>query len=482
MGAAPMHVGWRPTRRSFSLLLLATTGIAPSIAADKIAIADVTVIDGSGAGPVARSTVLLDDDRIAAVSPGEAPPPGGYRRIDGRGRFLIPGLWDMHVHLMDLGGARALPLFLAYGVTSIRDLGSNNTIFDLRQAVAAGDLLGPRIVAGGLQIRAWSPEGEEWERDQLVALIRTQSDALDLVSERQRRGSFVKIQDSCMPRELWLALADETRRQGLPLVGHIPLSIPLSEAVGRGLRSIEHVNALALAVSTEGERLRKLLTVQTGTASELWLALCESDVEAASSIDATKLEELARLLTREGAALDPNLIVLRAMAGASSGRWNDDPRLDEVGQRIRDGWLAQAGSAFYQDLAPCMTGLHTQMARLVGLLQARGVTVVAGTDTTSDIPFVFPGSGLHQELEELVAAGLTPMDALRAATSQAARIAGLGDAVGTVEVGKRADLILLEADPLIEIRNTRRIAAVIRGGTYLSIESLRSLAFSHGRN
>lgn len=416
------------------VLILAACAITrPTPAPDVLAITNATLIDGTGAAPVAGRTLLVRGGRIVRVgAAGEVRVPPGARVLNARGAYAIPGLWDMHVHaLWDTAVADAfLPAFVAHGVTGIRDMGG--TLEVLRYArgrVAAGTLAAPRLVAAGLVL-----DGPEPVDPSISLRVATPAEARAAVDSLARAGAdFVKVY-TLMPPELFHATAARARERGMPLAGHVPGEVDPRDAARAGMRTMEHMRAELGGFCTRATRrtcdsiipvLREHRVWQTPTLLPRWVRAHMDSVDTA------------------------------------------DARAAELPAVVRQYWMAEHAGKRAQRTADDwrrLRGEHDEERWLAGYLHASGLELLAGSD--AGVPFSLPGVGLHDELRMLVDAGLRPMEALQAATRNAAHALG-ADSLGTLEVGKMADVVLLAANPLDDIRNTRRIVAVVIGGRVL---------------
>jgi imidazolonepropionase-like amidohydrolase len=463
-----------------ALLALAVllTACTPSPSAT-LAITGVTLIDGTGRGPRGPVTVLVDGERIAAVGPAaEVVVPAGAEVVDGAGRFLIPGLWDAHVHLAydpdePFAPEDRLPMYLAYGVVGVRDMGSDpERIAALEAAVASGEVPGPAIVSPGPYL-----DGPQPERSAVVP-VATAEEARAAARRLMSGGAdFLKVQAG-LSRDAYFAILEEASALGVPVYGHVPDALTAAEVARAGQRSTEHLSpalpsdgAIFFSCSAREEELRRELAAidaarEAGDADReelrertraLQRALLDSyDEEKAVALFATLRAEGVRVVptlvwSRSYSPPDPELpdeLALGVLPPAERKRWQ------EIWERYFD--TADA------DTLELNARLDLASRDLAGDLHHAGVTLLAGSDST--FGFVLPGDSLHRELELLVAAGLSPEEAIVAATRSVAEVLGrLGDA-GTVEAGKVADLLLLDADPLADVRNTRGIRAVVRGG------------------
>ncbi len=436
----------RPRHCGVLLWLIAPSlAQAPPVAA--LAIRGVTVIDGTDRPPIADRTVVIDGGRIQAIGAADLDVAESVPQLDGHGQFLIPGLWDMHVHMT------AMPtfgeLYVANGVTGVRDMfGLMAQIEPLRRAIAAGEQIGPRIVAAGRIV-----DGEKPIWNGSVEAI-TAADGERAVATVAREGSdFVKVY-SKLSRDAYFAIAAEANQRKLPFAGHVPRAVSVAEAAAAGQRSIEHLTGVLEACSSTPER-----------ANDRNLPQAERLAVLVDTYDGDKARALAAELVRHDTFLCPTLCVLRALASLQVPEFTADPRRRYVPPFLEQMWDPSRDARFQSWTAAdwaAMQRTYRQNTVVTTTMHAAGVRLLAGTDTGN--PFCFPGFSLHDELQLLVGAGLTPLQALQAATRGPAQFLGLDAELGTIAVGKQADLVLLAADPLLDIANTTRIVAVIGGG------------------
>jgi imidazolonepropionase-like amidohydrolase len=432
---------------------------------ESVAFTGVTVIDATGRPAQPDMTVLLAAGRIAILGKtGQVAVPVGARVIDASGKYLIPGLWDMHVHWYDRA---SLPLFLANGVTGIRILCGFPLHLQWRKEVAEGTLAGPRLVLAGPIIDGPEPV---WP-DSLRAANYAEGELA--VRKIKRQGyDCVKVYN-LLPRDAFLGVAEAARKQGLPLVGHVPFAVSAAEASDAGQKSIEHLSGVALACSSREAELRKQLAVPTdpGTA-----ALLRLEVQAEDSYDQEKAAVLFARFVKNGTWQVPTLAVKQAHARLADRNAVAPAQLRYLPPSLKNRWDKRRGATYRklgaEDFANFRHSLISQL-ELVGRMHRAKVPFLAGTDTGA--LDCFPGVSLHDELELLVRAGLTPLEALQTATRNPARYLERPDEQGTVEQGRAADLVLLDANPLDDIRNTRRIHAVVVGGKLFLHDDLQAL-------
>jgi imidazolonepropionase-like amidohydrolase len=468
---------FRHARRTVTLATGALLAIARSPAtaqavpqpardAPPLAITRVAVIDVARGRRVPDQTVLVRGTRVVQVGPsGRVRVPAGARVVDGRGRFLLPGLWDMHVHLSEIP-ERYLPLLLAHGVTGARDMHQPLGLDSLRlwrREIAAGERVGPRLVFAGPLVDG---AGSRWPG---AAIVRTPEDGRRVVDSLRAAGAdFVKVYNLLRP-EVYAAIVARAREVGLPVAGHAPQLVGLAAASDAGQRSLEHLppDDNRLECSPRGAELRAERGIALQRPPAAWTEAL------AVSQDPARCAAFHARLARNGTWVVPTLVndamrQLPALARARSARWRWVP--DSVRARFdsltRD---AAAGDTVLRANARMRWGLET-----LPQLRAAGVRLLAGTDCTTARVNVC-GPALHDELALLVAHGLTPAEALRAATLDPARFLGAADSLGTVAAGRVADLVLLDADPLADVRHAARVRAVVANGRLFERAALDAL-------
>ncbi|RZQ62520.1 amidohydrolase family protein [Amycolatopsis suaedae] len=450
------------------------SGPARAASPDVTVITHATLIDGTGARPLRDATVIVVGGHVVwAGAHGHARIPRGATIIDARGKFVLPGLWDMHTH----GTAYediSIPLYLVNGVTGVREMGGFPWLHAIRERIESGELLGPRmVIASNFVDGPISLMGENAVRvstvDEARAAVR---------AEAEGGADLIKVY-SYLEAEPFAAVADEARRLGLPFGGHVPYRSTLPAASDLGQRCFEHLYDLPLSVSRLHDRLRaELARTPLDPADPLafFLKTRELDRLAAAHYDPRRGAAVFARLVRNGSWVSPTLTVNRIVSSPASD-YVDDPRLEYLPGYIKDPWkgaLARTEPKTPEQIAR-QRAYFTDRLRLVGRLHRAGVGVLGGTDCTN--PYVVPGFAVHDELELLVRAGLSPMAAIQTMTRDAARFLGQEATAGTVAPGKVADLVVLDADPLADIRNTAKVnTVVVRGRVITADERLRMLA------
>ncbi len=423
----------------------------------------VTLIDATGAEPKPDMTVVIRDGRIAALGRhGKIPPAKGARVIDARGKFLIPGLWDMHVH--EWNKEAFFPLFIANGITGVRDMFAPlPPIKQWRAEVAAGTTIGPQIVAAGIILDGPNPACAPCS----IAVGNAADGRKAVLTVKEMGSDFIKVY-SMLPRDAYFAIADEAKRQNMVFAGHVPEFVSAGEASDAGQKSIEHLTGVLVACSAKEEELRKENEVRLRADGFRRDTMTLEQSRALDSFDPKQAAALFARFKRNGTWMCPTLSVLRAQAFIGEADFRNDLRLKYIQNFLKKQFWEDAygfSSRTAEDNARARRVFQKQL-EVVRMMKRAGVDFIAGTDTAN--PYVFPGFSLHDELALLVQAGFTPMEALQAATRDPARYLGRLDSVGTIEKGKIADLVLLDANPLAEIGNTRKINAVVVGGTLIT--------------
>jgi imidazolonepropionase-like amidohydrolase len=461
----------------FSLFLSACHKPHPAT----IAITHATVIDATGAPPQPNSTVLIDNEKIFAVGPDSTLEiPTGARVIDATGKFLMPGLADMHIHLMGAGeptGSREfiLPLLIANGITTVRDMGGDVAqLKKLKKEIDSGDQPGPQIFFTGPYLDGNPPYFQP------SIIVQSPAEADAAVRKLKSEGvDFIKVQSGLKPAA-YFAIAEVARKENIRFVGHVPDSISATQASDAGQSSIEHLTGILLACSSREAELReqqlhppsyKETPRQTSPRQRAWQ---QAVLNSYSPEKAQKL--YAKLLANHTWQVPtlPLLIELAFLTPATDRA--GDPNLKYIPQNLKKIW--KQGRA--ESLANKTPGDFLLRAKLVeaslkavGDMHAAGIPIMAGTDSTA--PNLVPGFALHDSIADLVQAGLTPMQALQAATSKPAEFLNRSNEQGTIAPGQRADLVLLDANPLADIHNTGKIHAVILKGKFLDRAALDAL-------
>ena len=472
---------------AFLIILVAVARPQPVVA-----IRNVTLIDMISTAPRSGMTVIVDDGRIVGIER-SVKVSGGVTVIDGTGKFLIPGLWDMHVHA--LAPERAEPffkLFIANGITGIRDMGTTADAFAmlgrLRSEIAAGKLVGPRIIAAGRIMDGARPTvprnsipftGEAQARRQVRFLKRSGAD-------------FIKVYDG-VSRAEYLAIVDEASKLGLALAGHVPSELTSFDASDAGQISFEHLGNIlrtcsSLDANTIEERANAVIksSGKPNDFTAIPARIAERTKIELATFDSNKCESLYAEFVKNGTRQVPTLSTKRPLSLLDDGGFTSDPRMKYIPATDVENWKPE-NNFFLKFRTPEFIvqkkKLYLKELELVRAMHKAGVMFLAGTDVPG--AYTYPGFSLHDELELYVQNGFTPFEALQTATVGPAKFLGMEKTLGTIEKGKVADMVLLDGDPLRDISNTKRIAAVITNGRYYSrttLDQMLSLVEDYARS
>lgn len=425
-------------------------GEAAVPARQTLAFIGVNVVPMDTERVLADQTVVVRDGRIAAVGPsGEVRVPDDAVRIDARGKFLMPGLAEMHGHLPG-GNApqdlvqNVLFLYVANGITLVRGMQGHPSQLALRDAIARGELLGPRLILAGPSL------GGNLETETAARRVREQKDAgFDLL----------KIHEGLSP-EVYGVIVATAREVGIPFAGHVPDAVGLFGALDAGQATVDHLDNYveALIPASELEGAPALFGV----------------AERAGRADASRIPELAAATVRAGAAVVPTMALWEVFFGGRSGASlrSEMPELRYLPPQAAEGWerAVDQRNASMGDPAGGRRVVELRRQILRALNEA-GATILLGTDSPQ--LFSVPGFSIHREMALMVEAGMTPYQVLRSGTRAIAEHFGELESAGTVEPGRRADLILLDANPLEDVRNVARQAGVVVDGRWLPGAEIR---------
>lgn len=441
-------------------LTLSTTATAAPV--DGL-IRHVSVVDVEHARILSNQAVAWRGDRIIAVGP-DAKVARDWQAaepIDGKGRYLIPGLWDIHVHF---GGGPALieenkallPLYVAHGITTIRDCSGDlpDQVLAWRGEIASGALFGPRLLTSGAKLEGIKPI---WKG---TIEVGSRADVDAAIAHEQKVGvDFVKITDSTLDPQLFLYAVSKARSVGLRVSGHIPMQDTVGQAVDAGISSIEHLDYAYKAGVKDEARI-------AGDFAAGRIDRAEANRRIDAGFDPATAMASYRKLAAKGVFVTPTLNISRITAYLDQDSHAGDRYLAYVGPGLRqtyDWRVGRAANATPAEIAARHAHFE-RMAAILPMLQRAGVTIMAGTDAGFLNSFDYPGIGLHDELGMYVKYGMTAPQALSSATRAGAAWFGQLDRYGAVAPGKQADLVLLDRNPLKDIAATRAIRSVVLRG------------------
>jgi len=458
-----------------------TVALAVSLCLTSAAVAEttllinVTIVDVEAGGLAEGTSLLIRDGVIAGV--GDAIAAGDAVVVDAGGGFLIPGLWDSHVHIFSTPyePETALPLYILNGITGVRDMGALWPIREqqaLQARIEAGEVLGPRLVLAGAWVDA-APGS--WPG---MFLADTPDEARAVVAQVADKGWAAVKPYSMLDEAPYLALAEAAEAHGLPLVGHIPERVSLGTALAAGHDGMEHFGRVTMACSTAEERMLDDLRDAMAEGAELariFEIMASRNRIILETWDETLCDRVLRAIAAAGMHVSPTLIV----ADFYTGNWPspDAPRMRMLSAEVREAWgrpdfRLEAMTDEVRALAEESIALDR---RTFLMAHAAGVPILASSDASFANPYLFHGFSLLDELDLYVEIGLTPREALYTATVAPPRFFGLADQNGTIAPGRRADLVLLDANPLEGLGTLRRPRAVIAGGRLLDRAALDAL-------
>ena len=415
---------------------------------DLIAVVNGTLIDGTGKPPLANATVVIENGKIIAAGPrAQVKLPKRAKIIDAAGKTILPGLWDMHAHFEQVEWG---PIYLAAGATTVRDVGNElEFITAVRDAIANGRGLGPRILAAGV-VDGDGPLALGVER------VNNAEQAKEWVDRYHDLGfQQIKIYSSVKLASI-SAITAEAHRLGMTVTGHIPEGVNAYQGVEAGMDQINHVqyvaNIMIKSLPADANRVDRL--------------------EAVGNIDlnSPEAQHAIAFLKSHGTVIDPTLVVFEGfIVGPDLTLASLEPGVAKVAPELA---VQFAGGGVPPEYRENMRKMFSKYVAIVGALHRAGIPIVAGTDQS------VPGYSLYREMELYVDAGFTPMEAIQAATIVPARVMKLDGELGTIEAGKRADLILVDGNPLENIHNLRNVKTVITGGVaYDCAELWKSVGF-----
>ena len=466
-------------RRAIAALAMAAALVAaaPAIAARQAAdlvIRNTTIIDVARGRSVSGQAVAVRGARIVSAGPDRqvARRYSPAREIDGRGKFVMPGLWDMHMHF---GGGpelveenkALLPVYVAFGVTSVRDAAADisDSVLAWRDQVARGELLGPTIYTSGPKLEGYKPL---WKGTIEVGTPAEVEAALDRL--QAMKVDFVKITDNTLKPDIFLYAIGAAKRRGLRSSAHTPFALTIEQAAAAGLSSIEHIDYLIKAGSPDEARIGADYAagrISYGAASDHFV----------DTFDAAFARRVYRRLAATGIRVTPTLNMGRILAFLDREDHTKDAGLALVGPGLRktyDWRVERAAKATPAEVA-ARHREYQLSAKVLPMLRDAGIPILAGTDAGYLNSFNYPGIGLHDELDAYVEAGLTPAQALASATVTGPEFLGAADRFGAVSAGKVADILILDANPLNNIAATRAIHAVVLKGRLLDRAALDRL-------
>lgn len=448
--------------------------LASALCAQTVAITNVNVIDVVAGKVVPAQTLVIAGDRIAAMGPAAgAQIPAQSRTIDGSGYYLMPGLWDMHVHfrsnpvdpdrVLAEENAATLELFLVNGVVGVREMGGDLSehVLRWREEIKSGKRVGPRILTAGRKLDVMKPA---WPGSISTT---TPDEGREAVRQMKRAGvDFIKIYYGYVEPAVLKAVIAEAHATGLKVVGHLPRNLSLQTVHELGLDEMEHST---LTAPKQADFERFAAERQARTKAGLAMDAAEMAKRQTWMHDPDEAKRLYPLMAARPLWVTPTIAVqARVRYEIAERKFDGDPRKRYIDPAIWASW--DPGAGLRKPAAASLLDVYKQQLkqgrRLTAEAHKAGVPILLGTDCGVSNNYMLPGWSTHDELAALVEAGLTQAEALRAATVTPAKWRDELSTEGTVEKGKRADLLLLRSNPLSAIAATREVEAVFLGGAY----------------
>jgi len=468
-----------PLILAITICFLASCNSKPKVKIDLL-IANVNIVDVISGEIVPNQNIgIRNDSIIFIVSNADLFNVESRTIYDKRGKYAIPGLWDMHVHFR---GGKALieenknllPLYTAYGISGVRDAGGDLTssVMDWRNQIRAGTLIGPDIFTSGPKLDG--PNGR-WAGSIPVVTDDDVTNALD--SLEGIGADYVKIYDSRISKEAYLGIITEAKKRGTITSGHMPFTVMLQDAVEAGIGSIEHLYyVLKGCSSAEAEVTQAVIDGKMGFWSS-FERLMETYDEDIAKTTFQRLKE-------NGTFVVPTLHIGSILTLMKEQSHDKDEMLDYIGDGIIKSYIGRVRGALSASSAITERNkrMRTMFRRLVPKLVDAGVLLLAGSDGGASNSYVYPGISLHNELAEMAQTGLTPIEALRTATINAARFMKTDKFKGSIEVGKQANILLLNVSPLSDIRNLKNIHMMISNEKIHTAKDLEALKESVRKN
>lgn len=453
-----------PMRYLIVILSLAFTGTN----AQQLLLANANIVDVAG-GTVSAGSVLIRNGTIVRVGDFAELKKGVSSKevVDCRGKFVIPGLWDMHVHLEGAelveDNRALLPVFLAYGITSVRDCASDlgEQVLAWRNEIAAGKFDGPTIYTAGLKLEGknsiWKGDLEIENEQELNAML----DKLDGF-----KVDFVKITENTLPGDLFVKSVKAAHARGYRVSGHVPIEVPINTLVGAGFTSIEHASYL-LRLGCDEQQITADLAAGKITKAE-------AGALYGSTFDQSRATAAYAALAKTGVYVCPTLIGGRQLAYLHDTDHSQDPPQAWLTEKYKSNyqWRIDRMGKETPEQRQQRKDSYLRVRQQVPLFQAAGLRIIAGSDCAALNTLVYPAESLIEELEIFQEAGLTPVQALRTATVNAASYFGMENTSASIAAGRVADVVILDEDPLKDISALRKVRGVIAKGEYFDKKAL----------
>ncbi|MBS1606845.1 MAG: amidohydrolase family protein [Bacteroidetes bacterium] len=446
-----------------------------------LVITNASIVDITNGKILSNRLLAISGDTILAVDDTKkATAYKAEKYLDAKGKYVMPGLWDMHVHFRGGDSTIAankalLRLFLAYGVTTVRECGGDITpsVMTWRKQTARGQLDGPRIFTSGPKLDG---PNAVWAGSIPVVTPADVTAALD--SLQKIHADFVKIYDSRISGDAYLEIIRQAKRRHMKVTGHMPFTVELKEAAGLGMDGSEHLYYVFKACSSKEDSITDEIRRREHTDHPI--GLFGALPALFSTFDSSKADRLFKYLAEKHFSITPTLFISKTLSGIKGDDHSNDSLLAYIDPKIQATYRGRVNGARRQsDSATRFTKKYQALcASLVPKMYAAGVNIVAGSDCGAFNSYVYPGSSIHEEIKLLAASGLTPAQALRTATANGPKFFGLAGFFGSLQQGKCSDMVILERNPLEDISAIDRIDAVLSHGRLYSKSDLDALLAS----
>ncbi len=460
-------------RYSFLLLLLILNGCnLVRLSPDAILIKDVNIIDIELGTVTPKQSILIEYGKITNIFPSGAIAYAAPYEIEATGKYVMPGLWDMHIHLR--GGKtlisenkNLLPLYITNGVTTVREAGGDITpnLLQWKQEISENTLVGPTIFTSGPKLDG---KGSTWPGS--IELQSKTDVSLALDSLVALGVDFIKVYDSTLSEEVYLEILHQAEARGLKTTGHIPMSVMLDDALDAGLDGVEHLYYVLKGASSKEQEITDL--VRNGKLN-FWGAVRE----LLNSYDEEKADKLFQKMALKKVSVTPTLYIDEVLSFLHEVDNSNDNELTYIGQEIQKTYARRLNAALKRSETSKKfeAELHHKFKSMIKPMFDAKVMLLTGSDNGAFNSYVYAGSSLHKELEKFVESGLTPTETLQSSIINGATFFGVQDSIGTIEIGKKGDLLILNANPLQDIKNTTSIETVVHNGKSYSQKDIQQL-------
>ena len=440
-----------------------------SLPPDPILIYNVNIIDVTNGKIASNKAILINNNRITAISDYSTLQSKNKqaRKIDAGGRYAIPGLWDMHVHIEGANlvedNIALFPVYIAYGVTTVRDAASDLGVQVLawRDQINRGEIFGPRIYTAGIKLEGIN---SIWKGDMEIANEQDLKEKLD--SLIAYKVDFIKITENTLSGDLFLKAVIASKKAGFKVTGHVPIDLPINDLANAGFSGIEHASYLVRLGSDEQTTVSEFKSGK--------LSRADANRQYYEKFDQQKAIQGYAELAKKNLAICPTMIGSRQLAYLDVDNHLQDEYLQYLTKRFKANysWRIQRQAGETKEQIQQRKNNYELIAKQLPLIQNSGMVILAGTDAAALNSFIYPGLALHQEMEIFQKAGMTPLAILQSATINGAKFMGVSDSLATITSGKIADIVLLNENPLTNISATKNIFAVIKNGVYYDRASL----------